>query len=194
MPSSAINEKPIMTDLDEANPDVGLFEPSSNSSIVEEKRRVSELESVHSRIAEPGQGEKGNILSQYSEKQVMQMGRNYALKYDLDPDLFARAAALARTPDEFNAMPFITEEEKQALHKESTKKWHIPKKLVHVIALGSMAAAVQGMDQSVINGALLFYPQYMGVHKDFNFFGYDTDLIEGLINGAPYLCASCLAC
>ncbi|CUM56421.1 unnamed protein product [Debaryomyces tyrocola] len=195
MSSGAINEKPIMTDLDEANPDVGLFEPSSNSSIADEKRRVSELESVHSRIAEPGQGEKGNILSQYSEKQVMQMGRNYALKHDMDADLFARAAALARTPDEFNAMPFITEEEKQALHKEQTKKWHIPKKLVHVIALGSMAAAVQGMDQSVINGALLFYPQYMGVGKgEYNFFGYDTDMVEGLINGAPYLCASCLAC
>ena len=195
MSSGASNEKPIMTDLDEANPDVGLFEPSSNSSIVEEKRRVSELESVHSRIAEPGQGEKGNILSQYSEKQVMQMGRNYALKYDLDPDLFARAAALARTPDDFNAMPFITEEEKQALHKEHTKKWHIPSKLIQVIALGSMAAAVQGMDESVINGALLFYPNYMGVGKgEYNRFGYDTDMIEGLINGAPYLCASCIAC
>ena len=195
MSSGASNEKPIMTDLDEANPDVGLFEPSSNSSIVEEKRRVSELESVHSRIAEPGQGEKGNILSQYSEKQVMQMGRNYALKYDMDPDLFARAAALARTPDEFNAMPFLPEEEKQALHKEHTKKWHIPSKLIQVIALGSMAAAVQGMDESVINGAVLFYPNYMGVGKgEYNRFGYDTDLVEGLINGAPYLCASCLAC
>ena len=147
------------------------------------------------KIAEPGQGEKGNILSQYSEKQVMQMGRNYALKYDLDPDLFARAAALARTPDDFNAMPFITEEEKQALHKEHTKKWHIPSKLIQVIALGSMAAAVQGMDESVINGALLFYPNYMGVGKgEYNRFGYDTDMIEGLINGAPYLCASCIAC
>ena len=156
---------------------------------------MSELESVHSKIAEPGQGEKGNILSQYSEKQVMQMGRDsIRSQVRFGSDLFSRAAALARTPGEFNAMPFITEEEKQALHKESTKKWHIPKKLVHVIALGSMAAAVQGMDQSVINGALLFYPQYMGVHKDFNFFGYDTDMIEGLINGAPYLCASCLAC
>ncbi|CAR65543.1 DEHA2C05896p [Debaryomyces hansenii CBS767] len=195
MSSSAINEKPIMTDSDEANPDVGLFEPSSNSSIVEEKRRVSELESVHSKIAEPGQGEKGNILSQYSEKQVMQMGRNYALKYDMDPDLFASAAALARTPDEFNAMPFLSEEQKEALHKESTKKWHIPSKLIQVIALGSMAAAVQGMDESVINGAVLFYPNYMGVGKgEYNRFGYDTDLLEGLINGAPYLCASCLAC
>ena len=79
----------------------------------------------------------------------MQMGRNYALKYDMDPDLFASAAALARTPDEFNAMPFLSEEQKEALHKESTKKWHIPSKLIQVIALGSMAAAVQGMDESV---------------------------------------------
>ena len=195
MSSGLSNEKPIMTDLDEANPDAGLFEPSSNSSIVDEKRRDSELESIHSRIAEPGQGEKGNILSQYSEKQVMQMGRNYALKYDMDPDLFASAAALARTPDEFNAMPFLSEEQKEALHKEHTKKWHIPSKLIQVIALGSMAAAVQGMDESVINGAVLFYPNYMGVGKgEYNRFGYDTDLLEGLINGAPYLCASCLAC
>ena len=194
MPSETNPEKPVALRSDNPHEENGLFEHSSNSSF-NEKRRVSELESIHSKIAEPGQGEKGNILSQYSEKQVMQMGRNYALKYDLDPDLFARAAALARTPDDFNAMPFITEEEKQALHKEHTKKWHIPSKLIQVIALGSMAAAVQGMDESVINGALLFYPNYMGVGKgEYNRFGYDTDMIEGLINGAPYLCASCIAC
>lgn len=170
----------------------GLFENSTNSSIGEKKRAGSDLESIHSRIAEPGQGEKGNILSQYSEKQVMQMGRNYALKYDLDADLFARAAALARTPEEFNAMPFITEQEKIDLNLEATKKWHIPFKLVQVIAVGSMAAAVQGMDESVINGALLFYPKQFGV--DENGWGKDYDLLQGLINGAPYLAASCIAC
>ena len=41
----------------------------------------------------------------------MQMGRNYAHKYDLDPDLFGRAAALARAPSAFNSMPFLTDEE-----------------------------------------------------------------------------------
>ncbi|KAF5212779.1 hypothetical protein E0198_000283 [Clavispora lusitaniae] len=131
------------------------------------------------------EGERGNILSQYSEKQTMQMGRNYALKHGLDADLFGKAAALARAPLDFNSMQFLSEEDKISLNTELTKKWHIPKKLVAVIALGSMAAAVQGMDESVVNGATLFYPKVMGVTTMKN-----SDLIEGLINGAPYLCAS----
>lgn len=133
-------------------------------------------------------GEKGNILSQYSEKQAMLMGRNYALKYNLDPDLFARAAALARNPLEFNSMEFLSEEEKISLNKEVTRRWHIPRKLVEVIALGSMAAAVQGMDESVVNGAQLFYVKEMGIDKMKN-----ADLLEGLVNGAPYLCCA-IAC
>lgn len=133
-------------------------------------------------------GEHGNVLSQYSEPQVMQMGRNYALKHHLDVDLFARAAALARAPLDFNNMEFLSEDEKAQLHLEVTKKWHIPRKLVMVIALGSMAAAVQGMDQSVINGATLFYPKVFGITEMKNF-----DLMEGLINGAPYLCCA-IAC
>lgn len=194
MSSETSEEKPIAVNNAGQHGDNGLFEQSSGSSFNEKNKNASELESIHSKIAEPGNGEKGNILSQYSEKQVMQMGRNYALKHDLDPELFARAAALARTPEEFNAMPFLLDVEKQALHKEATKKWHIPFKLVQVIALGSVAAAVQGMDESVINGAILFYPNYMGVSKENNKYGYDTDMIQGLINGAPYLCASCIAC
>ncbi|KAM9902346.1 hypothetical protein OXX79_003992 [Metschnikowia pulcherrima] len=130
-------------------------------------------------------GERGNILSQYTEEQAMQMGRNYALKHNLDATLFGKAAAVARNPYEFNSMEFLTEEDKVALNTEQTKKWHIPRKLVEVIALGSMAAAVQGMDESVVNGATLFYPTAMGI-KDI----HNADLIEGLINGAPYLCCA----
>jgi len=169
----------------------GLFDHNSSSSVsVEDKSKVpADLESIHSLLAEPGHGEKGNILSQYSEKQVMQMGRNYASKNGLDPDLFARAAALARIPAEFNSMSFLSEAEKEGLNKEATKKWHVPWKLFQVIALGSMAAAVQGMDQSVINGATIYYPTELGVASMKN-----ADLVEGLINGAPYLAASCIAC
>lgn len=135
--------------------------------------------------ADDRQGEHGNILAQYLEKQAMLMGRNYALKHNLDPELFSRAAAVARAPSDFNSMPFLAEEEKIALNAEVTHKWRIPRKLIEVIALGSMAAAVQGMDESVVNGATLFYPTAMGVDKMKNY-----DLIEGLINGAPYLCCA----
>ena len=111
---------------------------------LEEKAEPILLEASASREGEPG-----NILSQYTEDQVMQMGRNYALKHDLDPELFARAAALARSPADFNCMSFLLESEKVLLNREITHKWHIPRKLVEVIALGSMAAAVQGMDASI---------------------------------------------
>jgi sugar porter (SP) family MFS transporter len=187
-----------MTEPTNPNQD-GLFEhTSSNSSVAEKQKNNSDVDSTHSRAAEAGHGERGNILSQYSEKQVMQMGRNYALKHDLDPDYFARAAALARTPGDFNSMPFLTEEEKIGLHQEATKKWHIPSKLIQVIALGSMAAAVQGMDESVINGATLFYPLAFGLYEKVDgkqvFKMKNADLLEGLINGAPYLCSAVIAC
>lgn len=181
------SEKAAANTKEYGPPDDGVFEHSSSSSF--KNKSTNDMESLHSQVAQPGHGERGNILSQYSEDQVMQMGRNYALKYELDPNLFAKAAALARTPRDFNSMPFLSEEEKIGLNQELTKKWHVPSKLIQVIALGSMAAAVQGMDESVINGAVLMYPTAFGVDKLAN-----PDLIEGLINGAPYLCASCLAC
>lgn len=167
-----------------------LFEQSnaSSQSSVNKKRDTSEMESMNSEV-EREQGERGNVLSQYTEEQVILMGRNYATKHELDPELFGRAAALARSPGAFNSMPFITEQEKQGLYLEATKKWHIPFELWKVIAVGAMAAAVQGMDESVISGATLFYPKAFGVDKMKN-----ADLLEGLVNGAPYLCASCIAC
>lgn len=158
------------------------------SSLTDSKHKSVADSLLPSGADETRGGERGNILSQYSEKQAMQMGRNYALKHGLEPELFARAAALARNPEDFNSMEFLNEEEKISLNKEVTARWHIPRKLVEVIALGSMAAAVQGMDESVVNGAQLFYVKEMGIDKMKN-----ADLIEGLVNGAPYLCCA-IAC
>lgn len=157
---------------------------------IEGETSLSASEKHSNGLLEHGEreAEHGNILSQYTEKQAMQMGRNYALKHGLDAELFGRAAALARAPSEFNSMEFITEDEKIMLNKEVTQKWHIPRKLVEVIALGSMAAAVQGMDEAVINGAVLFYPAVMHMTHMKNY-----DLLEGLVNGAPYLCCA-IAC
>lgn len=158
------------------------------ASSTDSKNKSVEDSLLPSGFRDDREGEKGNILSQYSEKQAMLMGRNYALKNNLNPDLFAKAAALARNPLEFNSMEFLSEEEKIALNREVTHKWNIPRKLVEVIALGSMAAAVQGMDESVVNGAQLFYVSEMGIDKMKN-----SDLLEGLVNGAPYLCCA-VAC
>lgn len=168
--------------MSDPNPQLQDLKGDSSSSVSSDKHAK---DTKLLQQADERDGEHGNILSQYTERQTIQMGRNYALKHGLDPELFGRAAAVARNPGEFNSMKFLSEEEKIALNNEATHKWHIPPKLVAVIALGSMAAAVQGMDESVVNGATLFYPTAMGIPDMKN-----SDLIEGLVNGAPYLCCA----
>ncbi|CUM68062.1 uncharacterized protein PRCAT00005777001 [Priceomyces carsonii] len=130
-----------------------------------------------------------NVLRQYSEAQVVQMGIHYANTHGLDEELFARAAALARAPKDYENNVSLNQDEKEALRKEENSRWNVPSKLIQVIALGSVAAAVQGMDESVLNGANLFFPTALGVDKLAN-----SDLIQGLINGAPYLCSACISC
>lgn len=169
-------------------PTTGIFDGSNSSrSNSLTKHGNSDVESVISRTAAGG-GAVDNVLADYTEDQVMNMGALYARKHGLDEDLFRRGAALARHPFQYMNMPFLTESEKHELTLEETKKYNFPKTLFAVIALGSMSAVVQGMDESVINGATLFYPKAFGVDKLKN-----SDLIEGLINGAPYLCCS-IAC
>lgn len=70
---------------------------------------------------ESHEAEHGNVLSRYTEQQVMEMGRNYAKEHDLDPELFANAAAVARSPAGFADMSFLSEKEKDALQVEATK-------------------------------------------------------------------------
>ncbi|CCH42225.1 putative membrane protein [Wickerhamomyces ciferrii] len=128
--------------------------------------------------------EENNILTQYDLEQVMQMGRNFALKHDFqDVELFARGAALARNPKDYNRMPFLSDEEKEAVYNEIHHPWRIPFKLIQVIISISLCAATQGADETVINGALLFYPAYMGIANG----DQRSRWLEGLVNGAPYL-------
>ncbi|CAI5760440.1 unnamed protein product [Candida verbasci] len=130
-----------------------------------------------------------NALGKYTEEEVMELAREYAREHNLDEELLAKGAAVARSPLSFQNMDFLTEEEKDSLHIEATKKWYLSRKLLEVVALGSVSAAVQGMDQTVINGSTLFYPTTLGLTER-----PDGDILEGLINGAPYLAASTIAC
>ncbi len=45
-----------------------------------------------------------------------------------------------------------------------------------------MAAVVQGMDETVVNGAQLYYADIFGIK--------DNDLVVGAVNSAPYICCA----
>jgi MFS family permease len=62
--------------------------------------------------------------------------------------------------------------------------------LYYLVTLCSVAAAVQGMDETVVNGAQLFYGPQFGIGGK-----SDRDvLLIGLVNSAPYLCCLVLGC
>jgi MFS family permease len=57
----------------------------------------------------------------------------------------------------------------------------------------SMAAVVQGMDETVVNGAQLYYTQEFQLQPP-RFTQSQASWIVGLINSAPYLACAVLGC
>lgn len=132
-----------------------------------------------------------NVLKDFTQEEAMTKGRKYALAYGMDPELFAKGAAVARAPSEYAKLGILNDEEIAALDYERSHKWRaIPRKMYMVIVMCSVAAAVQGMDESVTNGANLFWPAALGIGTDSK---RDSWLL-GLVNGAPYLCCGLVGC
>ncbi|GAA5825491.1 hypothetical protein JCM11251_007009 [Rhodosporidiobolus azoricus] len=92
-------------------------------------------------------------------------------------EMLYKAALVAQDRDNFERLPQLSEEEKQVLREEK-------------IFMCSMGAVVQGMDETVINGANLFYPRQFGIGSDSI---RDTCLL-GLVASAPYLCSAVFSC
>ncbi|OLL27129.1 putative polyol transporter 1 [Neolecta irregularis DAH-3] len=115
-------------------------------------------------------------------------------------DLFTKGAFVAQNPDKYAELDEITgtivgltQEDIRALDDEINHKWRQPRELYYLVVLCSMCAIVQGMDETVVNGAQIFYkkhfklePPYMSQSK--------SSWLVGLINSAPYLCCAVLGC
>jgi hypothetical protein len=80
----------------------------------------------------------------------------------------------------YNRLDDFTEEDRQILSDEVNHKWKQTKTLYYVsvtyifashsnnlplqmVIMSSLAAAVQGMDEAVINGAQIIYPAQFGI-------------------------------
>ncbi|EJD50111.1 hypothetical protein AURDEDRAFT_112267 [Auricularia subglabra TFB-10046 SS5] len=107
-------------------------------------------------------------------------------------EVFRRGALLAHDPDDFDVVPDLTYEERQALEREKTHKWDQPFMIYYIAICSAMAAVVQGMDEAVVNGAQIFYYEYFGIENPNDDRG--IAMIQGLINSAPYLCCFVLSC
>ncbi|KAG6813695.1 hypothetical protein H0H92_008543 [Tricholoma furcatifolium] len=133
----------------------------------------------------------GNPLTALSREQLVADGEAFAKAHNLGhlSDLFQKAALVAQDPSAFETIPLLTEEEKESLRRELSHKWDQPKMLYYLVVLCSLAAAVQGMDESVINGANLFFAPQFGIDPSTGDTGRNQWLL-GLVNSAPYVCVT----
>ncbi|WFD17819.1 hypothetical protein MCAP1_000028 [Malassezia caprae] len=99
-------------------------------------------------------------------------------------DVFLKGAfcAQAQASGDYDSIPILTEDDRQILASEKEHRWHQPAMLYWLAICCSIAAAVQGADESVINGALLFFPNQFGLYTDYcDYFKAGPD---GVCNGA----------
>lgn len=80
-------------------------------------------------------------------------------------ELLRKGALAAQNPDRFETMDDFNEADKAALTAEITHRWRQPKILYITIILNSIAAAIQGWDQTGSNGANLSFPQEFGIDE-----------------------------
>jgi hypothetical protein len=136
-----------------------------------------------------------NPLDGYTFAELQGLGRDYAKMHAIgepeDIRAFELGAVLAQDPEKYDAIrEHCSEEEMTVLDKEFSNRWSQPKLLYLVIVLCSTCAAVQGMDETVVNGAQLFYTKQFGINgKD-----QRSTWLTGLVNSGPYLCCAVLGC
>ncbi|KAK4047737.1 hypothetical protein OIV83_005245 [Microbotryomycetes sp. JL201] len=111
-------------------------------------------------------------------------------------ELFRRGAMVAQAPGDFEELTELSEDEKYHIRREITNRWSQPWSLYFTVFICSLAACVQGWDQTGTNGANLTLVndlELAPVEGD----QHETERREwllGLINAAPYAASALIGC
>jgi sugar porter (SP) family MFS transporter len=156
-------------------------------------------EDTGKKLADSLEGEIRNPLKDIPQEilfdNVQQFQRAKGLPDDILP-LLQKGALVAQNPAGFESMNELDEEEKQALREEVTHRWKHPWALYYTICLSSIAAAIQGWDQTGSNGANLSFPSALGIPDSAgSSCGPDANAGEcaknswiiGFVNSMPYI-------
>ena len=126
-------------------------------------RKDAPRESLHNNANEPANDATTTVLqnplADMTEEELIADASGLCLQKGLleHIDTFRKAALLAKVinvPQGFESIDALSEAEKEILRYEETHRWRAqPKMLYFLCALCAGCAIVQGMDQTVINGA-----------------------------------------
>ncbi|KKY17446.1 putative mfs sugar [Phaeomoniella chlamydospora] len=109
-------------------------------------------------------------------------------------DSFKKGALVAQAPAEAMSLVELDDEDRKVLTREHTHKWSQPWQLFFLASMCSLAAAVQGMDETVNNGAQALYLKELNITVERFGSTEKTNNITGLVVGAPYLASAVLGC
>ncbi|KAI1428825.1 hypothetical protein F5Y12DRAFT_799896 [Xylaria sp. FL1777] len=134
-------------------------------------------------------------LAGFTPDQLSQRGEDFCKQHGItdeeDVRAFRLGAMIAGNMNKFDTIDGLTDREKDVLDREITHKWSNPTMLYAVIVICSLCAAVQGMDETVVNGAQIFYKVQFGI-GDPN--SQRDSWLVGLVNAAPYISSAFVGC
>ncbi|KAF4265820.1 hypothetical protein KXV68_003707 [Aspergillus fumigatus] len=165
--------------------------PERTNTFVPQRRYLTTAERARRNL----NAKLANPLAGYSHEELRSQGIKFALEHHMGDETDIRAfelgALLAQEPEKFDSFrSLLTDEEFDILQLEFTHRWSQPWTMYLVIALCSLSAAVQGMDETVVNGAQIFYKTQFGIDDETS----RSRWLLGLVNAAPYLCCAVLGC
>lgn len=145
-------------------------------------------------------GEIKNPLVGIPKEQLLQDVREFAAEYEiteLEPYLI-KGALVAQSPHHIDQIHELDDEDRRVLREEITHRWKHPRILYFTIILNSIAAAIQGWDQTGSNGANLTFAIALGISNDTPYCPNEAicnrnSWLIGFVNSAPYICICLLA-
>lgn len=163
--------------------------------IVDQRRRSSVASLTNNET-----GEVRNPLVGIPKHQLLSDVEEFANTYGLAEalPLLRKGALIAQSPLRYDSIPELDQDEREALHIERTRRWKHPRMLYFMIILNSIAAAIQGWDQTGSNGANLSFPQALGIPESGDACTAagtceKNQWIVGFINSCPYICIAFFA-
>ncbi|KAL7807062.1 sugar transporter domain-containing protein [Trichoderma aethiopicum] len=139
-----------------------------------------------------------NPLKHRTKEELLADVDEFCRIHDLGDHLddFRKGALAAQNPESIHTLEELSPEDKNIIEREQTHRWSHPKMLYWLCCMCSMAAAVQGMDETVNNGAQALYLEDLNIAGPnvTRFSPSMQDNITGLVVGAPYLCCAIVGC
>lgn len=140
-----------------------------------------------------------NPLAGFTRQELSAQVSQFCAQYELadKEEYFQKGALVAQSPDDFENIPELTEDDKHWIRREKTRKkpcsakmipkkdhanigwldpWSLPKDLYYTIAVCSLGAAIQGWDNTGANGANLSFPEEFGIANN--------EWLVGFVNSA----------